>query len=283
MSVPRPRRAGLAVGCLVAVGAMGCGRESPPDARPQVVVSVLPQKYFVERIAGDAVRVAVMIPPGASPATWEPGLDDLRELASAALYVKVGHPAFPFERTWLDRLLSERADLPVVDSSAGTSPGEDPHVWVSPSQALRMAQRIHEALVKLLPERRAELDAGLAALRADIERVDAEIRRTLADRRGAAFVVYHPAWGAFAREYGLEQVAIESQGKEPDPRELARVIARARALGTPVVFAQAQFDRRAAELVAGEIGARVETIDPLAYDWPQNLLHVAARVAEAAR
>jgi zinc transport system substrate-binding protein len=253
------------------------------DARPLVIVSVLPQRYFVERIAGDAVEVVVMIPPGANPASHEPTIAQLRALHEARLVVTVGHPDFPFERAWLGALLAEAAPATVIEASAGVDllPG-DPHLWVSPRRARGMARNIAAALAELLPDQRETFEARLAALLEEIDRLDAELRDTLSPHKGGRFLVFHPAWGYLAADYGLEQMAIQRHGKDPDPRRLADLIREARQAGIEVVFAQPHFDPTSAEMIAAEIGGRVEWLDPLAPDWPDNLRRVARALARAA-
>jgi len=269
------------VRALLLLGIVACGSEPASSARPLVMVSVLPQEYVVDRVAGDRVRVEVMVPPGASPSTYEPSLAKMRLLGVAALYVKVGHPNFPFEKAWLDRILAEAPDLPVVDASEGAESREgDPHVWVAPRHVETMAVNVEAALGKLLPDHRETLQANLASFRAEIAALDGEIRELLAGRKGGRFLVLHPAWGYFAEAYGLEQVAIEHEHKQPDPHELGQLIERAQETGVGVVFVQPQFDPSAAETLAREIGARVEPLDPLAYDWPENLRRAARALAE---
>lgn len=259
----------------------GCSQPAATDARPLVVVSVPPQAYFVERIAGNLVRVEVMIPPGANPVTHEPTIAQLRSVAGAALYAKVGHPNFPYERTWLEALLEDTPELHVVDTFAGVPRRlEDPHVWLSPPHARTMARNLEAALAALLPEHEGALEEKLGRFVAEIDALDAEIRALLAAKRGGRFLVFHPAWGYFAESYGLRQLAIERDQKEPDARQLAELIQRAREAGTQVVFAQPQFDPAGAELVAREIGGRVEVLDPLAYDWASNLRSVARRIGD---
>lgn len=266
---------------LLALGVAACGSEPAPESRPLVMVSVLPQKYVVDRLANELVRVESMIPPGASPVTYEPSLAKMTLLERADLYVKVGHPHFPFEEAWLGRILAETPDFPVVDGSAGVeSREEDPHVWVAPRHVEKMAIGIEAALEELLPDRRETLRANLAAFRAEITALDEEIRALLADREGGRFLVFHPSWGYFADAYGLEQVAIEHEHKAPAPHKLADLIETARKEGARVVFVQPQFDPAAAETLAREIGARVEPLDPLAYDWPANLRRAARALAE---
>jgi zinc transport system substrate-binding protein len=267
---------------VLAAAVAGAAHAEEPASRPIVVVSVLPQKYVVDRLADEWVDVEVMIPPGASPATHEPTLAQMKRLAEASLYVKVGHPSFPFEAAWLDKLLAETPGLPVVDGSAGVERREgDPHVWVAPRHVEQMAIQTGAALAKILPQHRDELQANLGALRAEIDALDQEIRALLADKTGRKFLVFHPAWGYFAEAYGLEQVAIEHEHKEPDAHELGELIEHAREEKVQAVFVQPQFDPASAELLAKEIGARVEPLDPLAYDWPANLRRAARAIAGA--
>jgi zinc transport system substrate-binding protein len=283
MSEPRERRgwqsgAAAALGAAISLGA-GCGPAPTAEPAPLVAVSVLPQAWFVAQLAGDRVRVAVMIPPGASPATHEPAIADVRAIEEAALYARVGH--LPFETAWLARLLSERTDLPIVSAPGAEDPAIDPHVWLAPRNARAMARSLHGALSKLLPADREALDANLAALLGEIDAVDAHCRRRLAPKRGGRFWVFHPAWGHFAEAYGIVQVAIQREGKEPDARALAELIRQAKAARVPVVFVQPHFDTAAARVIASEIGARVEVLDPLAYSWGQNLRHAADALAAA--
>jgi zinc transport system substrate-binding protein len=277
------RRSILSSVLAVLAGLVACAPDAPSDPRPLVVVSVLPHRQVVERIAGDLVRVEVLIPPGASPATYEPTLDQLAALDEAALYLKVGHRSFPFEAAWLDRMMAETDALPVVDGSDGIeSRSGDPHVWLAPHQVERTATLVESALEEILPEHADALRANLAGFRGEIEGLDAEIRAILAGAERRSFLVFHPAWGHFAEAYGLRQVAIEHEGKEPGPHRLAELIEHARRDGVGVVFVQPQFDRASAEVVARELGARVETLDPLAPDWEANLRRAARALAEGA-
>jgi zinc transport system substrate-binding protein len=265
---------------IVAVAA-GCAGNAPDDTRPAVAVSVPAQAWIVERLAGDRVRVRIMVPPGAEAHAYEPTLDDLGALSDASLYVKVGHPKFTFEQAWLDKMLRDLPNLRVIDSSQGAAgDADDPHVWLAPSQVRTMARNVATALGELLPAQRTAVQDNLHALETEIDTVDAELRRTLGAGRGKRFFVFHPAWSYFAREYGLVQVAIERDGREPDPSTLARVIADARKTGVRVIFVQPQQSSAGARLIADEVGARIETVDPMAEDWAANLRSVGAKIAE---
>jgi len=259
-------------GLLLAVLTLACGAEPEADPRPLVAVSVLPQQQLVERIAGERVRTALMIPAGANPTSYSPTLANLQDLSEADLYIKVGHPNFPFEKSWLKPLLEEREDLVVVDCSEKIdAPEVDPHIWVTPQNASAIAVIITNGLTAVLPTEREAFEQNLSVLLGELEALDDEIRGHLADRQSDTFFVLHPAWGYFAQTYGLEQVAIERDHKSPDPRRLALIIDQARREKTRYILVQPQFNPDPARTVADAIGAEVIVIDPLAYDWPESL------------
>lgn len=268
--------AGTAITWLVA-----CGAEREIDPRPLVAVSVAPQAFVVERLAGDRVRVEILVPAGANPSTYEPSIRQLRALGEAQLYVAVGHPAFLFESTWLGPMLAEMPDVEVVKTASPEAlAGEDPHVWVAPSQIDALAVVLAAELARLLPDAQDEIARNLAALRAEIAAIDALLRERIAASGGRRFVVLHPAWGHLAADYGLEQLAIEDEHKSPDARELGELIATIRAAGVKVVFVQPQFDPTAARLVAAEVGAEVVVLDATAREWDVNMRSVAVALSQ---
>jgi zinc transport system substrate-binding protein len=260
----------------------GCGGGSTPRERPVVAVSVLPQAYFVDRLTGGAVDVAVMLPPGAGPHTHEPTMGQMRDISKAVLYVAVGHPAFPFEAVWMDRLVEQNPRMRVVDSSEGLEPvASDPHMWVSPRSAAVLARNLAAALAEVLPEFAERVAANHEALEREIEILDAELGERFAPYRGRTFLVFHPAWGYLARDYGLIQLAIERDGKEPSPDDLARVTRVAGERGIRVIFTQPQFTESGARTVARALDARLVPIDPLALDWDGNLRRVSEVLVES--
>jgi zinc transport system substrate-binding protein len=257
-----------------------------------VVVSVLPEKYFVQRVGGDHVQITVLVGPGRDPHTYEPTPRQVALLGQARIYFGIG---MPFEQAWIPRI--ERADpglrvvdliseLPPVGPEAG-QPEEggraelDPHTWTSPLLVKAMAEKIREALARLDPSHAAEYAANAAAFLRDLDSLDQSIRKRLAPYRGQAFMVFHPAWGYFARTYGLREIAIESEGKEPGPRSLASLIERAKAEHIGTIFVQPQLSERSADIVAQAIGAKVIPLDPLAEDYLANMRLVARRIAQS--
>lgn len=262
----------------------GCGQPVAQQsaATLQVTVSILPQRTFVERIGGEHVEVNVMVLPGESPATYEPSPAQLRALSEADAYVSIG---VPFERAWLDRIASANTEMMIVDTTEGIeriggSENPDPHIWLCPSLVKVQARTIHEALVSLDPEHAEDYTANLDVFLADIDALDADIRRTLADVEPRRFMVFHPSWAYFARDYGLEMIPIEAGGQEPSAAELGTLIARAQEEQIKVIFAQPEFSTEAAETIAAEIGGEVLLISPLAEDWLENMRRVAETLAQ---
>ena len=260
--------------------------------RIRIAVSVPPQAYFVQRIGGDHVRVDVMIPPGYSHVDYPLTPRQVAALSRARLYVAVGHPAFEFERIQLAPVLRDLPGLQVVDMSRGMrlieGEGEgsededshghadgDPHVWVAPDTVAIAARNIAAALEGIDPAHAGEYRANLACFEADVAALDHEIRARLTGSQGTGFMVYHPTWGYFAREYGLREVAIEAEGKEPSARQLIRLIERARREKIQVVFVQAGFPRKSAQVIAEAVGGRVLVADPQDPDWLGNLRRVS--------
>jgi zinc transport system substrate-binding protein len=268
--------------------------------RIPVAVSVPPQAYFVERIGGNRVRVEVMIPPGYSHVDYPLSPRQIVALSQARLYVAVGHPAFEFETVRLFPFLSSLPDLQVINmslgleslpgwSAGGEADGEsasghemgDPHVWVAPQTVAVAARNIAAGLEQADPAHAGEYRANLAAFERDIAALDRELRARLAPVRGGKFMVYHPTWGYFAREYGLEQIAIENEGKEPSAARLMQLVDLARQDGVRAVFVQAGFPRKSAIVIADAVGGTVAVADPQDRNWLGNLRRVGAEFERA--
>ncbi len=196
----------------------------------------------------------------------------------------------PFESELAGRIESHGGRTVVVDAARGVvrrqleeeeEGGPDPHVWLSPRNLKIMAANVAAALGKALPGRAGEFRGRLAALDADLDRLDARLRRELAPYRGQTFYVFHPAFGYFADAYGLVQKSVESEGKPPTPRRLRALVKQARAEGVKVIFFQPQFDVRAAAVVAKAIGGAAAPIDSLAPDVERTSTRSRRRSAES--
>jgi len=288
--------------CAAAIGPAGCESPAPPAGktpRVAVVVSIPPQACFVRRIGGEHVEVQVLVGPGQQPHTFEPTLKQMARMGAARLYFRVG---VPFEETLARKLSSTHRHLEIVDTRKGIelrpmpaghdhegeSPGHrhadappDPHTWMSPRLAKLQSQTICAALCRADPAHEAAYRAGLAALSADLDALDAKIAQATAPLRGRTFYVFHPAFGYFAAAYGLRQKAVETGGKAPGAKHVKTLIDQARAEGVRVLFVQPQFSTRTARTIAAEIGGAVVPIDPLAEDYLRNLEHIADEIRQA--
>ena len=260
-----------------------------------VFVSILPQKYFVERIGGEQVKVEVMVNPGESPATFNPNPKKMSLLSQAKLYFSIG---VPFETIWIDRIQSIHSNLqfvPLHDEAhdkSGTDQGHghpsrhshgssDPHIWTSPAKVKLMAKKIKETLVRAEPQKEKYFEANLRAFHNDLDALDRDIREILARRDNHRFLVFHPAWSYFAEDYGLEQISIEDGGKEPGARTLQKIIEKGKKLGIKVIFVQKQFSLSIAKKIAKMIGATVREMDPLAEDYLENMRLTATAISGA--
>ncbi len=277
--------AGLALGLCLIMSAPALAGDAPLP----VFVSILPQAGFVAEIGGPQVTVSVLVGPGHSPATYEPTPRQMAALSAARIFFCAG---VPFERG----LVPKVAGLPTAPMIAGPSTvartqhhpddhghtdGLDPHTWLDPLQAMAMADTICDRLSLLLPGAAAEFTARRDRFKRRLQDLDSEISRILAPYAGDEFFVFHPAYGHFARRYGLVQVAVEAGGHEPGARQLVEIIDRAKAAGARVIVVQPQFSRRSAEAVAKASDAEILVLDPLAQDYEDNLRHIAAALASA--
>lgn len=266
-----------------------------------VFVSIPPQKYFLYQIGGQRLEVQVMVQPGASPATYEPKPRQMAAVSRARIYFAIG---VPFEKIWLKKIAAANPDMQVVHTDYGIQKipmaansieserqgekdhqeqhGEfDPHIWLSPPLVMIQARTILKALVEIDPDHRAVYETNTNVFLSKLEALDADLKNTFADKQGFEFLVFHPSWGYFARSYGLKQVPIEIEGKDPKPAQLKALIEHAQKKHINVIFVQPQFSARSAELVAKAIGGRVIVADPLASDWSGNLREVAQKLKAA--
>ncbi len=244
-----------------------------------IVVSILPQADLVKMLGKDNVQITIMIPPGASPDSYEPTTNQLKNLSKADMYVMVGH--LPFESAWSDRILSANPKLLSVDSSKNIDIIDgDPHIWLSPQLAKKQLSNICKALIEIDKDNEGFYLANLRQAETKLDIMDQEIKNIFADLPKKTFLVYHPAWGYFARDYGLIEMAIEKEGKEPAPGEMAKIINQAKELGIKTVFTSSQHSTRSAEAIAAELQAEVITIDPLPSDYA-NVVETAKLISEA--
>lgn len=286
-------RARLAPVLVMAV-ALAAGTASPCSGTeaPLVFVSIPPLEAIVEGVAGSRVRVASLLPQGASPATYEPTPRQMASLAEAVVFFRIGAP---FEDAVIGKTANLIPDLEVVDCRRGIElvPMEghrhqgddaalpDPHIWLDPVRAETVTATVGEALKKLLPGAASELDRKTAVFQKELEQTDARIAVILAPFAGRQVLVFHPAFGYLTRRYGLQQLAVEVEGKAPSPRQLATLADALAGSPNRVLFAQPQFSQSAARAVADSLGCEVVELNPLSKNYPAELEIIARRIADA--
>jgi zinc transport system substrate-binding protein len=283
---------------LVVLPVPGTSHETDSD-KLVVAVTILPQAGLVEAIGGDKVKVLVMVPPGASPHTYEVTHEQMTTLSRAKMYVKVGS-GVEFELAWMDKLIAVNVSMRVVDCSEGIRvlemdedhhdhdhehdhgrTGLDPHIWLSVRNAMIMAQNICAGLVQVDPANQDYYEENCADYLEQLAKLDSEIAESLSEVENRRFIVFHPAWGYFARDYDLIQIAVEQDGKEPDIDYRIRLIEEAREQDIRVVFLSPQYPTKSADVIAREIDGRVVIIDPLAKDFIGNMRLVESAMKEA--
>jgi len=245
-----------------------------------------------------------MVGPGEEAHTYEPSPEQMKDLSTADLFYTIG---IEYEETWVPRFIDINPDLTFIDSAEGiiripvadahdhdedykevsvdsdhtVGEGLDPHVWLSPQNGKIIARNVLAALIEVSPQNKQTFEENYDALIADIDRLEASIRTSLAGINSRTFMVFHPAWGYFADQYALEQVSVQVGGQDPSPSEMAELVEIARAEAIRVIFVQPSFNSEDAQAIAKEINAEIASVDPLSRDWLMNLENVAAALAAA--
>ncbi len=290
----------IVISLLVVFGLFACNNQQQNQKinKQSVTVSVLPQKYFIERIVGDNLSINVMIPPGASPVTYEPTPKQMKELSASNLYIRIGH--IEFEKSWMKKIRDINPEMLVVDQSVVANliepenshqneheheghhhHGVDPHIWTSPKEVKKQVDFLYQYLIKTYPEFDPDFTKNYNSFIREIDSLDSYIIKQLKLCRGNKFMIFHPALSYFARDYGLVQISIEIDGKEPTSANIHEIIEVAKKEEIKVIFVQKQFSTHNAEVIAEEINGRVVQIDPLSYNWPESIKMIANEIVKS--
>jgi len=268
---------------------LSCSPSVEQGEKPVISVSILPQLYFVEQLAGDLVEVNVMIPPGASPATYEPTVSQLFKLEQSGIYLRIGYVGF--EQSWMGKISAVNPGMKIVDLSRGVDlivqmeeaedhhghshSGVDPHIWLSVHNARIIARNIHEELQLMFPDHLEELSNSFEKFTSSLDSLHQVITTKLDGLENRSFMIYHPALTYFSEEYQLRQYSLEIEGKSPSPAHLRQMTDLGRSQKISRILIQDQFDRKNAEVLAREIGAEIVQFDPLDPRWMEQMLYIA--------
>lgn len=264
----------------------------------KISVSIVPQKYFVEKIGKEFVDVSVMVRPGASPATYEPRPQQMVDLIKSRIYFAIG---VPFEKVWVEKFIHINPKMIIAHTQDGIEKIpmkgtryhnhpphndriKDPHVWLSPPLVMIQARNILNTLLRVDPVHKRGYEKNYSSFMGELIDLDLQLLNLFMNQgERTRFMVYHPSWGYFAKAYGLEQIPIEMEGKEPTPKALRDLVDRAKKLRVKAIFVQPQFSIKTAKTIADAIGCQITYADPLAFNWAENLIKVAENLQAGLR
>ena len=277
-------------------------------SKPEISVSIVPQKYFLEKIVKDKFDINVMVKAGSSPHTYEPKTSQMKSLSNSKIYFYTG---IEFEKAWLDKFKKSAPNTLFIDSSANIQriameehsheeekthdkhkhdkkhdhedehDGLDPHVWLDPVLVKIQAKNIYDAVVLIDASNKDFYTKNYEEFIQELDVLDVKIKEILAPYSQKAFMVFHPSWGYFASRYNLEQISIEIQGKEPKPNELIELVKDAKKHDIKIIFVSPQFSQKSANTIAQNIGGNVVAIDSLSEDWSNDLIKTANEIAKS--
>lgn len=277
----------LSILALLLSGCVSCDL----DDRLRVAVTILPQKYLLDRIVGDSIDVVCVVPEGSNPEEYFAVPSQMKKIASSSLYFKVGE--LGFEKTTLPSILKNTPNIEVVTLSndldfisSRCSHGEeehlhyDPHYWTSPKGAKVMAINMYNAIIELDSKNSSFYARNYRELIEELDLLDVMVDSILKETQNRKFAIFHPSLSYFARDYGLQQLTLEEMGKEMTPTTMLKAIEEAVEGGVKTVFIQNEFSPEQVKTFAQEIGAKVVVINPLAYNFVEEIKKVVYAVAE---
>lgn len=279
---------------------IGC--QQKPTTEKVISVTIEPQRYFAEKICGDKFKISTVVPSGQSPETYDPTPQQMVQIGQSIAYFEIG--PIGFEQAWMESIHKNNPDVQFFDLSRGFQliqiaeehsrhdceeeghshhhhhGGADPHIWSSIEGAQHIAKNMLDAFVSLDAANASFYQENYSKLQAEIEATGKEIAQLLKPVLSRTFIIYHPALTYFAEEFHFTQLCIEMDGKEPSPAQLKELVDAARNHNARVVFIQQEFDQKNAELIAKETKCHLVPINPLAYDWHKEMLHIAKALAD---
>lgn len=279
------------IAVIVSMLLTACSERGQKDTQPSITVSILPQKYLTERITGNNFTVNVLVPPGASPETYEPTPKQMQDIAESRIYFRIGY--IDFERTIIRNLQDQNNDLKFVNTSEGMDlitagitehgdhvhlQGVDPHTWLSVPGVKIQLENMLTAIVDIDPENKDYYWNNYNEFNNELDSLHKELTGKFSNIKRKTFLIFHPALAYFARDYGLSQISIEHEGKNPTASNMKQIVDIAREENIRDIFIQMEFERDNARAVARELGGEVIEIDPLSADWMENFKDIADKL-----
>jgi zinc transport system substrate-binding protein len=262
----------------------------PKELANMISVSILPQKYFVDQIAGQLVQVNVLVPPGSGPHNYEVLPSQMKDLTRSKAWLQIG--LLTFEDVWKTKFAEINKNLIIVNCADGIEPlagiqdddhdhsgAFDPHIWLAPAEVKRMAQNTLNVLKTSFPEHIPAFEENYNLFILKVDSISAKIQEQLAPLKNRNILIFHPALAYYARQFNLQQIPLELDGKEPSPKHMKDIVDLARKENIRIIFIQKEFDSENALQLSREIGGEVVVIDPLDYNWEKQMLDITQKIA----
>lgn len=276
----------VAIGLLFAMPACS---DKKPEERQRITVTIEPLRFVVEYLAGENFEIHTITPVDANPETYQPTSKQIELLSQSAAYIRMG--TLGFEYSQLRKMLSKSPHIFVVAASDGIaplascdkcyeSPEGDPHTWTTPANMKHIATNICTALCVIDYKNKEKYEERLAQLQSHIDSIDTQIREKLDSIDKRTFLINHPSLAYFAQDYNLHQVAIHHEEEGQDSIDIAQEVEQYRQLDINKMFVQEQHNIKHAQEIAKALGIEVVKIEPLAYNWSEQMLHIARSLAQ---
>jgi len=244
-----------------------------------VIVSIPPQQFMLEFLAGDWLDIESLVQAGQNPEHWIPKPQQLAKITKTTAFFQIN---LPFEQVWRKKIKQLNPQIKLFKFTPNKGSHTDPHSWVDPTEYLALLEQTTNILkTQLLPQYKQQIHQNSEQLKYQIKQLDQNLKQQFKHLQQTTFWVYHPAWGYFAKHYGLTQIAIEEEGKAPSARQLSTLIKKAKQQKVPFIFIQPQFNNREVNVLAQAISAKIQVIDPLAKDYLQNMRYIGAKLSQS--
>lgn len=265
-------------------------QEEVNNGKIDVAVSIGPEVEFVKAVGGDKVNVILMVPSGSDPHTYEPLPGQLTRVSNAKMYAEVGTPV-EFEINYMGKIKSINPTMLVVNCSEGvnlisnTAENEsdevDPHIWTDPKNAEIMVENIYQGLVQIDPADKDYFQKNRDQYLKKLDELDKNATKLIKEKNGSIIIVFHPAFGYYAKEYNLTMIAAMINDEEPSPQRIAMLVDTAQKNNIHVVFTEPQYDQKYMQSVASQIGGRVVFVNDLDENYLQNMENISKAFSES--
>lgn len=269
---------------------VSCNPIRKQNGKPVITVSIMPQKFFIEKIAGDKFLINVMVPPGVSHENYDPTPGQIAALSNTVVYIRIGN--IEFENVWINKFSDIYPGLNIVDLSShlqlirnpddhGNHAQNEPHTWMSPGNVVIMAKDIYESLAAIDRENEDYYKLKCEHFITEIDSINEIITSKFKNIKSSGFIIYHPALTYYAKDYGLNQYPLEIEGKSPSAFVIRQLIEISRKENIRTIVVQKQFDQSKAQIIADETGGKIISIDPLDYNWSNQILEITDKLSSS--